>query len=244
MTPSNSGSTLSVVIPVFNEEKNIAETLRRVSAYFSLKKFRWEVLVSDDGSTDTTAEMVRKFANENPQHTVRLVSSSPNHGKGFATRQGMLAASGRYILFTDADLSAPIKETDKLIQSLENGADVAIGSRGVHAKDCDVQQSLKRRFSGRVFNWLVRALVLPDVRDSQCGFKCFTRETAQKLFSDQKLDGFCFDVEVLYLAKRAGLKVAEVPVMWSEGRESKIRLVRDSLRMFKDLLLIKKIHAS
>ena len=244
MIALSSGPDLSIVIPVFNEEKNIAETLRRISAYFSLKEFGWEVLVSDDGSTDETANVVRKFSSENPRNSIRLVSSSPNHGKGYAARQGALASSGRYILCSDADLSAPIKETDKLIKALENGADVAIGSRGVRAKDCDVQQSFKRRFSGRVFNLFVRAFVLPDVRDSQCGFKCFTREAAQRLFSQQKLDGFCFDVEVLYLAKRAGLKVTEIPVMWSEGKESKIRLVRDSARMLKDLLKIKKIHNS
>ncbi len=242
MTPPVGGLALSIVIPVFNEERNIAETLRRIAAYFSLRNLSWEVLVSDDGSTDGTGEAVRKFASENPRHLIRLVSSSPNHGKGFAARRGMLAASGRFVLFSDADLSAPIKEADKLIKALENGADVSIGSRGVRAKDCDVQQSLKRRFSGRVFNLFVRAFVLPDVHDSQCGFKCFTREAVQKLFPQQKLDGFCFDVEVLYLAKRAGLKVVEVPVMWSEGKDSKIRLVRDSIRMVKDMLLIKKLH--
>jgi len=242
MTTPSGGLALSVVIPVFNEEKNIGETLRRLTAFLSLKGSSWEVLVSNDGSTDGTAEAVRRFASENPQQVIRLVSSSPNHGKGFAARQGVLAASGRYVLLTDADLSAPIKESDKLIRALEEGADIAIGSRGVRAKDCDVRQSLKRRFSGRVFNRLVRAFVLPDVRDSQCGFKCFRRETGQKLFSGQKLDGFCFDVEVLYLAKRAGLKVVEVPVMWSEGKESKIRLLHDSIAMTKDLLRIKKLH--
>jgi len=244
VTQASIDPAVSIVVPVFNEEKNIAETLRRITAFFSLKNFAWEVLVSDDGSTDGTAGAVRKFASENPRYSIRLVSSSPNHGKGFTVRQGVLAASGRYILFTDADLSAPIKETDKLIKALEGGADVSIGSRGVRAKDCDVQQSFKRRFSGRVFNRLVRMFVLPDVRDSQCGFKCFTRESARMLFSAQKLDGFCFDVEVLFLAKRAGLNVAEVPIMWSEGKESKIRLLRDSVRMFKDLLRIKKLHAS
>ena len=234
--------TLSVVIPVFNEEKSIGEALRRITAYLSLKGQSWEVLVSNDGSTDGTAEAVERFASENPQHSVRLVTSSPNHGKGFAARQGVLAASGRYVLLTDADLSAPIKESDKLIRALEAGSDVAIGSRALRSKGCDVRQSFKRRFSGRVFNLLVRALVLPDVMDSQCGFKCFTKEAAQRLFSQMKLDGFCFDVEVLYLAKRAGLKVAEVPVMWSEGRDSKIRLVHDSAVMAGDLLKIKKLH--
>lgn len=235
--------TLSVVVPVFNEEKNIAECLRRVAAYLSLKDGGWEIVVSDDGSTDGTGAAIERFCSENPRVNVRVVRSAPNHGKGFAARQGALAASGRYLLLTDADLSAPIKESDKLVAALERGSDVAIGSRAVRAPGCDVRQSAKRWFSGRVFNLFTRLLVLPGIRDSQCGFKCFTREAAAKLFAAQKLEGFCFDVELLYLARRAGLQIAEVPVMWSEGADSKIRLVRDSSRMLRDLLRIRRLHA-
>jgi dolichyl-phosphate beta-glucosyltransferase len=235
-------TTLSVVIPVLNEERAIAEALRRVAAYLSLKNYRWEILVSNDGSTDRTRRIVEAFAQSRPSCPVRLLNSTPNHGKGFAARQGVQASAGRFILLTDADLSSPIKEVDKLMAALERGADVAIGSRALRAKGCDVRQSPKRWLAGRVFNALVRLAVLPGIRDSQCGFKLFTDEAAKKLFSVQKLDGFSFDVEVLYLARRLGLRIAEVPVMWSEGRDSKVRLLRDSAQMARDLFRIKRLH--
>ncbi len=234
---------LSVVFPAYNEEKNIRESLRRVTAYLSLKKYAWEILVSNDGSTDHTSAVVEDFMRSHSGCTIRHLRSDPNHGKGYAVRQGVLASAGRVVLLTDADLSTPIKEVDKLMAALEGGADVAIGSRAVREKDCDVRQSFKRYFAGRVFNIFVKGL-LPDIHDSQCGFKCFKKEVARKLFAEQKLDGFSFDVEVLYLARRHGLKIAEVPVMWSEGAQSKVRLVQDSLRMLKDLFQIKKLHAS
>lgn len=235
--------TLSVVFPVYNEERRIGEALRRVRAYLSLKGLSWDVWVSNDGSTDGTARIVEEFSRAHPESSVHLLSSAPNRGKGYAARQGILAARGRRLLLTDADLSAPIKEVDKLIAALERGADVAIGSRALRSPGCDVRQSPKRWLSGRVFNAVVRASVLPGIRDSQCGFKCFTNAAAQKLFSEQKLDGFSFDVEVLYLARKAGLKIAEVPVMWSEDRDSQVRVMRDSVRMVRDLLKIKRLHA-
>jgi dolichyl-phosphate beta-glucosyltransferase len=145
---------------------------------------------------------------------------------------------------TDADLSAPIKESDKLLQALAEGVDAAIGSRAVRKAGCDVQQSFKRRLAGRAFNLLVRALALSDCRDTQCGFKCFRREAALKLFGEQRLDGFSFDVEILYLARRRGYRVKEVPVMWREGRESRIRFFRDSLAMAGDLLRIRNLHGN
>ncbi len=234
---------LSVVFPAFNEERNIAESLRRVSAFLSLKNYPWEILVSNDGSTDRTSQAVEDFTRAHPAYPIRHLRSAPNHGKGYAVRQGVLAASGRHVLLTDADLSAPIKEVDKLMAALANGADIAIGSRAVRAKDCDVRQSFRRYFAGRVFNVFVRSL-LPGIGDSQCGFKCLKSAAAKKLFSEQKLDGFSFDVEILYLARRHGLRISEVPVMWSEGPESKVKLVSDSLRMLKDLFLIKKLHAN
>ena len=235
---------LSVAIPVYNEERNIGESLRRIAAYLSLGNAGWEVLVSNDGSVDRTCGVVETYAKEHPEQTIRLLSSHPNRGKGYAVRQGVLAARGRYVLVTDADLSAPIKESEKLVRALEKGADIAIGSRVVRAPGCDVQQSFKRRLSGRIFNGFVRSLVLPGIRDSQCGFKCFKNEVAKKLFSEQKLDGFSFDVEVLYLARCLGYKIAEVPVMWAQAPGSKVNLMRDSFVMVGDLLKIKKLHAS
>jgi dolichyl-phosphate beta-glucosyltransferase len=242
MTLSSEPVQLSVVIPVYNEERNIRETLRRIEAFLSLKNISWEVCVVSDGSKDGTVDVLEDVRRTKPQLPLKILRSDSNHGKGFASRRGMLEARGRYVLLTDADLSAPIKESDRLTAALEKGADVAIGSRAVREKDCDVRQSLKRHISGRIFNFFVQLLVLPGIRDSQCGFKCFTRAAAQKLFSAQKLDGFSFDAEVLYLARKNGYKIAEVPVMWSQGADSRISLFRDSFRMLKDLFKIKKLH--
>lgn len=235
--------TLSVVIPAYNEEKNIPEALRRISAYLDLKKTVWEALVVNDGSKDRTQDVLLKYIQEHPGQSVHILRFDPNHGKGFAARQGMLAAKGRYVLLTDADMSSPIKESDKLITAIDRGADMAIGSRAVRAPGCDVRQSFKRRLSGRIFNLFVQKIVLPGIHDSQCGFKCFTNGAAKKLFSAQKLDGFAFDVETLYLARSFGYKISEVPVMWSEGAASKINLFRDPFLMVGDLLRIKKLHA-
>ena len=243
MTLPSGAVQLSVVIPVYNEERNIRETLRRLEAFFAVKGTVWEVLVVSDGSKDRTVEIVEDVRKSKPGLPLQLIRSDRNHGKGFTSRQGILQSRGRYVLLTDADLSSPIKESDHLIAELETGADVAIGSRALRKKDCDVRQSLKRRISGRIFNFFVQLLVLPGIHDSQCGFKCFTREAAQKLFSAQKLDGFSFDVEVLYLARRFGYKIAEVPMMWSQGADSRVSLFRDSILMLKDLFKIKKMHA-
>ena len=244
MSPEAGGIELSVVIPVYNEERSIRETLRRIEAFFSLKGIAWEVLVVSDGSRDRTVEIVEDVRRSKPALPLKLIRSDTNHGKGFTARRGMLEARGRCVLLTDADLSAPIKESDLLVAALQKGTDVAIGSRAVRDKDCDVRQSFKRHVSGRIFNFFVQLLVLPGIRDSQCGFKCFTREAAQKLFSAQKLDGFSFDVEVLYLARKFGYKIAEVPVMWSQGADSRVSLLRDPLIMVKDLFKIKKLHAN
>ncbi len=231
----------SVVVPVYNEERRVAEALRRIEAYMALKNWQWELLVSSDGSTDATDRIVSERAKAEPR--IKLLAASPNKGKGAATRRGMLAAYGKYVLMTDVDLSSPIKESDKLIEAIAGGYDAAIGSRAIRHDGADVQQSAKRRFSGRLFNFFVRFFVTAEFRDTQCGFKCFTRDAAQKLFSEQKLDGFAFDVEILYLAKKNGLKVAEVPVMWRQGTDSKVNIFKDSFAMVGDLMKIKKMHA-
>ncbi len=243
MTSESSPIQLSVVIPVYNEEKNIRESLRRIEAFLSLKGIVWEVLVVGDGSVDKTAEIVEEILKSKPQLPLKFLRSDINRGKGYASRRGVLEAKGLHVLLTDADLSAPIKEVDRLIAALNNGAQVAIGSRAVRQKNCDVRQSFKRHVSGRIFNFFVQLLVLPGIHDSQCGFKCFTRQTAQKLFLAQQLEGFSFDVEVLYLARKFGYKTVEVPVMWSQGADTRVSLFRDALRMLKDLFKIKKLHA-
>lgn len=234
---------LSVVIPVFNEEKSIAETLRRVRAFFSLKNYSWECLVVSDGSTDRTCERASEaIAALSPEASsnFRILSNPRNRGKGAAVRQGMLAASGRIILLTDVDLSSPIKEVEKLVLALEEGSDVAIGSRALRAPRADVQQNLRRRISGRLFNFFVRALLLKGFYDTQCGFKCFRKEAAHRLFTQQTLDGFSFDVEILYLAVKNGMRVKEIPVMWRQGQDTKVKFFRDSFRMVRDLFLLRR----
>ena len=231
---------LSAVIPVFNEEKIIAEALRRIRAFFSLKHYAWECLIVSDGSTDNTCERAREAIAAAGIPNFRLIENNRNRGKGAAAKQGMLAAGGRYILLTDVDLSAPIKEVDKLVRALEEGSDVAIGSRALRSPGADVQQSLRRRVLGRLFSFIVRALLLKDFYDTQCGFKCFRREAAHRLFTMQTLDGFSFDVEILFLAKKNGLQVKEVPVMWRQGQDTKVKFFRDSFRMVRDLFLLRR----
>ncbi|OIO38250.1 MAG: glycosyl transferase [Candidatus Omnitrophica bacterium CG07_land_8_20_14_0_80_50_8] len=238
--PTEPGIEISVVIPVYNEEKNIAQTMRRVRVFMSLKNLPWECWIVNDGSSDNTAAIVRAAIKDNPDGFFKLVSYPANHGKGFAVRHGVLEASGRTILVTDADLSAPIKELDKLMIALADGYDIALGSRAVRSPGADVKQSFKRWCAGRLFNSLVRLIVLRGIADTQCGFKCFKKEAARALFSAQKLDGFSFDVEVLCLAQKKGLRIQEVPVMWREGRDTRVRLFRDSLKMLKDVFYLRR----
>lgn len=236
---SDSGIEVSIVIPVYNEEKNVAEAMRRIQAFMSLKGKTWECLIVDDGSLDRTGSIVQEAIAAHAYKNFRIVSSQSNRGKGFVVRQGVLASSGRFVLVTDVDLSSPIKELDKLTKALEEGSDIAIGSRTKRAPGCDVQQSFKRWLAGRIFNCFVRLLVLRGISDTQCGFKCFKKQAAHALFEKQRLDGFSFDIEILRLAQKEGLKIKEVPVMWREGRETRVRLFRDSLRMVRDLFYLR-----
>lgn len=241
--PSQASVQLSLIIPAYNESAILPEAVRRIEAYMRLKGISWELVIVNDGSTDETAQVLAKLEAERSNGSLRVISYEKNRGKGFAVKTGVLAARGESVLLTDADLSAPIKEADKLLKALSEGNDVAIGSRALRAPGCDVRQTLKRRLSGRVFNFFVRTLLLPGLHDTQCGFKAFTAEVATKLFNQARLDGFSFDVEILFLAKRSGCRIAEIPVMWSQGPRSKVSLWRDSTRMFRDLFIIKKIHA-
>jgi len=243
MADASQSPHLSVVIPVYNEAKGIAESMRRVEAYMNLRKYSWELLVVSDGSTDETDKRVREFIASRPNALVRLLSAERNHGKGFAARRGVLEARGGYILLTDADLSSPIKEVDKLIRALEGGADMAIASRVVREEGADVRQCFKRWLSGRIFNYFVRLFVIRGIKDTQCGFKCFKSKPAHALFGEQKLEGFAFDVEILYLAKRHGYAIKEVSVMWRQGPDSRVSLLKDSLLMLGDLFKIRRLHS-
>lgn len=234
-------SRLSIVIPAYNEGKTITESLRRLAAYASQRPGT-EVILSNDGSKDDSKSIASSFIAGRGDNIFKLVSTDVNRGKGAAVRSGVMAASGNVILISDADLSTPVKEVDKLLRVLEEGADIAIGSRALRQKGVDVQQSFKRHLSGRVFNLFVQTVLLKGYLDTQCGFKCFKTNVAKELFAIQKLDGFNFDVEVLYLAQKKGYKIKEVPVMWKQGLYSRVNLFTDSIRMVRELFIIKKLY--
>jgi dolichyl-phosphate beta-glucosyltransferase len=228
---------LSIVIPAYNEQARIVVTLRKTLEYLASQHPQSEVIVVDDGSRDETARMVEEVAASEPRLT--LLRQPQNRGKGAAVRRGMLAARGQNVLFMDADLSTPIEEVEKLLVYLREGADVVIGSRGLAESDIRVHQPFPREWMGRTFNLLVRSLLMGGFKDTQCGFKLFTREAAQALFSKQELDGFAFDVEILLLGKELGYRIREVPVIWYHAPNSKVSPITDSSRMFRDLVRLR-----
>ena len=224
---------LSVVIPAYNEERRLPMTLSAILAYLRGRARPFEVVVADDGSADGTACVARDAGAE-----VRVLGL-PHRGKGAAVRAGVLASGGDLVLLTDADLSTPIAELDRLVAALE-GRDIAIGSRNVAGARVAVPQRVDRRVMGRAFNLLVQALLLPGVRDTQCGVKLFRRDAALAVFERCRSDGFAFDVEALALARRLGYRVAEVPVEWHNSRDSRVRPLVDVPRMFLELLAIRR----
>jgi dolichyl-phosphate beta-glucosyltransferase len=229
---------LSIVVPAFNEERRLPKTLQSIRAYLKSRSVRAEVLVVDDGSTDATAKVVELSRAEFPE--LRLLSNGRNRGKGFSVRHGMLEACGEIAMFTDADLSAPMEEADKLLAALRDGTyDVAIGSRAVDRSLIEVRQSAFRERAGIFFNQIVRRITGLPFQDTQCGFKAFHREKARVIFEQQRTEGFGFDPEILFLAQRRGLRVAEVPVRWAHDPATKVRMFTDSLRMFLDLVAIR-----
>jgi dolichyl-phosphate beta-glucosyltransferase len=230
---------LSVVIPAYNEEKRIGNTCEQIVSFLARQPYVSETIVVDDGSRDRTAAVAEdKLA----PSIHRILQNPGNRGKGYAVKQGMLAASGKYVLFTDADLSTPIEEVQKFLKSLEEGYDIVIGSRSLEGSNIEIRQNLLRQSMGKIFNRLARLLTFRSIRDSQCGFKCFKRKVAQDLFSKQQLDGFSFDAEIIYLAQRQGYRIFEMPVTWRNSPHSRVRIVKDSLGMFLDLWRIRWMH--
>jgi glycosyltransferase involved in cell wall biosynthesis len=231
---------LSIVIPAYNEAKRLPRALEAVRAYLEERAgrapLRAEVIVVDDGSTDGTPEIVAEWQGRLPG--LRLVSNGRNRGKGYSVRHGMLEARGAVGLFTDADLSAPIEELEKLLAALER-AEVAVGSRGVDRSLIEARQSPLRELAGVVFNRLVWFVTGVRFRDTQCGFKAFRLPRARIIFEQQRIEGFGFDPELLFLARRHGLRATEVAVRWRHDPETKIHLVRDSTRMFRDLVRVR-----
>ena len=209
----DTGFDISIVVPTHNEEPRLGHTLDRILNFVQRQNWNSEVIVVDGASQDRTADIIRAYTLRDGN--VRLLQISENRGKGFCVRNGVMNAQGRFILFTDADLSTPIEEISKLIHALEAGADIAIGSRWVRSAMQTKRQSVARQGLGRMFNLLSRFVLGLKFQDTQCGFKAFRRNAARSIFSLQRIEQWGFDPEILFLARRSGFKVAEVPVLWS-----------------------------
>jgi glycosyltransferase involved in cell wall biosynthesis len=227
----------SIVIPAYNEASRLGSTLDRVLNYVISQCWDAEVIIVNDGSRDRTADLVWEYTQQYP--FLRLIENPGNRGKGYSVRNGMLNAVGDVLLFSDADLSSPIEEAPKLFHAIEDGADIAIGSRWLKPDTQTKRQSLLRQFYGRAFNVALRVLLGLRQKDTQCGFKAFTRAAAQRIFPQQQIERWGFDPEILYLAHRYRFSVAEVPVAWAHVEGTRISPLRDGLRMFGEVLKIR-----
>lgn len=227
---------LSIVIPAYNEAGRILAALEKIEAFLKQQAYSAEVLIVDDCSSDKTVDVVKKIITSRPNY--RLLMNQVNTGKGASVRKGMLAASGRFRLFSDADLSTPIEEVNKFLELIKS-YDVIIGSRRIRGARVAVRQPIFREGAGRIFSVLVRLLTLRGFIDTQCGFKLFNAQSAQEVFKRQTIERFGFDVEILYIAKKLGFKIKEAPVTWFDSPFTRVRLLRDSTQMFLDLIRIR-----
>lgn len=230
--------SISVVIPAYKEVEFIKDSLTTVHNFLTKKNIDFEIIVVDDGSTDGTYDKVLEASKE--LTNINILVNDSNRGKGYSVKRGVLTARSQYILFSDADLSTPISELDKFMRYLEEGVDIVIGSRALKASKILKKQSILRRTMGKIFNMLIRKILFDGIRDTQCGFKAFRSEVAKKIFSLQRFEGFCFDVEILYIAKKLGYSIKEVPVTWINREKSKVSITRSPREMFCDLFRIKK----
>jgi len=229
-------SKVSIVIPAYNEQNRLPVTLRSVCNFFTTKGLDFEIVVVSDGSKDHTIDVVNECANKHPQ--IRLIAYPVNRGKGFAIKTGVLSSVGQLILIDDADGSSPIEEFDRLNNAINNGAQLAIGSRAKPDPTCKVQALPYRTYIGNTFNHIVQSLLLPGIYDTQCGFKLFTKDVAQDIFSSCTIDGYAFDVEILYLATQKKYRLQEVSINWNNCAGSKVNIWVDSLKMLVEVLKI------
>lgn len=228
----------SVVIPAFNEEARILPTLEKISDYFRHKNCSFEIIVVDDGSIDKTEKITTDFSGKNNE--TKCCSYSPNRGKGYAVKYGIEQSNGAYILISDADLSSPIEESEKLIFFINKGYDIAVGSRGLKESNIVQFQPFYRRTMGKIFNKFVKLLIIGGINDTQCGFKVFTSDAASKIFSQCRIEGFSFDVEILFIAKKVfNMKIKEVPVTWINSPASRVQPLRHSYHMLRELISIR-----
>ena len=238
--PHDRVDSVSIVIPAYNEAKRLPPSLEKILGYAEAQDRRMDLVVVDDGSTDGTADLVRSAVGDRMPLTILI--NHPNRGKGYSVRRGMLEATGQCVLFTDADLSTPIEDAEALLTAIEDGADIAIGSRGLAQSDVQLHQPWWREYAGKLFGLLVRSLAASGVRDTQCGFKCFRREAAQAVFPLQTLDGWAFDVELVIIARRLGLGIAEVPVHWVNDPNTKVHMLSDGPKMVLDVVRARLRH--
>lgn len=228
---------LSIVVPAYNESARIENALKRILSCVQEQGWNAEVLVVDDGSTDNTAAIVQRWMEKHSN--LHLIQNPGNRGKGYSVRNGLLQAAGEIVMFTDADLSAPMEEAERLFSAIRNGADVAIGSRWLDRARQTIHQPLYRQFFGRCFNWITRTVMGLPFKDTQCGFKAFKRTAAQVIFRLQTIERWGFDPEILFIARKLGYEIREVPVTWGHDERSRISYLKDGLKMLEDMARIR-----
>jgi dolichyl-phosphate beta-glucosyltransferase len=238
--PRTKAVFLSIVVPAYNEEARIGQTLRKIREYLASQSYAAEIIVVDDGSTDRTAEKAAEALQGMDQ--AYILRRFDNRGKGCSVREGILQAKGELVLFSDADLSTPIEELEKFLPWIDRGFDVVIGSRALPESDIQVRQNFFRELMGKTFNVFVRLFLMKDIPDTQCGFKLFRGDVARKIFPFVKTKGFSFDVEALYLCSRSGRRIKQIPICWQNSPPSKVRILASSAQMLLELAKIRLRH--
>ncbi len=228
---------LSVIIPAYNEESRLLATLARIYEYLRAQSYGYEMIVVSDGSRDKTAAVALEWKPEGCP--LEVIDRKENRGKGYSVREGAALAKGEYILFSDADLSTPIEEVEKFLPLLKSGSDIVIGSRSLQDSEIVVRQPFYRKLMGRVFNGMVQLLAVKGIIDTQCGFKSFSRKAVEDIFSLCLIEGFAFDVEILFLARKLGFAIEEIPVRWINAEGSSVSPIRDSLAMFREICQVR-----
>lgn len=228
---------LSFIIPAYNEEERLGRSLIKCIEYLGKQSYSYEIIIVDDGSKDRTIDNAKEFGDK-----IKVIAQGQNLGKGAAVRRGMLEAGGDYRIFSDADFSTPVEELKKLFESFEKGYDVCIGSRALDSSLIKLHQPFYREMMGKTFNKIVQLFAVHGIKDTQCGFKGFTEKAALDIFSKAKINGFAFDVEILYLAKKFDYKIAEIPVLWFNDGKSTVNPIKDSTKMLIEIFKIKRLH--